>query len=267
MNASILELCAYHESGRVVFAYMAGYFATSIQLNQHDYGSGTSILNPGYEGEDVSKLLKGLSPSAFEQPAAAYNVAAKLLIIFCAGTCARVFYLNGGKVDEETELEFPGQDSLYIDRLQAFMSTHNPNHPEDYLERTVRGIFVRLAKPEIWKSISALANASIRHHDKPLNRYTIEDELLGSGMKLKRATITPSIDLGLSEGDEEPSVDAPIESKQQGINIDDVSNMLNETPLDIVLKNYLIKIRPDWKDLDVEKGKILLKEIFKKYGS
>ncbi len=259
MNKEILNRCAYHEGGRVVFAYLADYFCTKIELSNLDAGNGTSILNGVEDNSIIQKLFSGERPGYFDDPKDAYDVAAKLTIIYSAGTCSRVFYENGGKVNENTDLEFPGQDSINIEKLQKFMKQCNSAHPDNYVNRIIAGVFDRIAKPDIWKAIKNLAEAAVENYDKPLSRYTIEDTLMGSGFKIKKPAVSSGYDIGLSE-----SPDEPVEK------IEIVKNKLpeveDESPLDIVLKNYVRKIRSDWNEEELKLATNQFKNIFAKYG-
>jgi hypothetical protein len=259
MNKEILMRCAYHEGGRVVFAYLADYFCNKIELSDLDAGQGTSMLNGGEDNPIIQKLLSGERPGYFDSAKDAYEVAAKLTIIFSAGTCARVFYENGGKVTEETDLEFPGQDSINIEKLQKFMKECNAAHPDNYVNKIIAGVFERLAKPDIWKAIKNLAEAAVENYDKPLNRYTIEDTLMGSGFKIKRSAVSSGFDIGVSETPDEPVEKIEIMKSK-------LPEAEDESPLDIVLKNYVRKIRSDWNEEELTLATNQFKNIFAKYG-
>ena len=258
MNREILHSCAYHESGRVVFAYLTDYFCTNIKITDLDSGKGSSTLNGGKDNPLIQKLLNGDRPGAFEDAKEGYAVAAKLTILFSAGTCTRVFYENDGSVNEETDLEFPGQDSVYIEMLQKFMKECNSTHPDDYMSRIIAGIFERIAKPDIWKAIKSLAEASVESYDKPLSRYTIEDTLMGSGFKINRSTVSSGANVGITETPDKPVGKPEVKNRP--------SEFEDESPLDIVLKNYLYKIRSDWNADDIDTATSHLKNIFRKYA-
>ena len=261
MDKEILTQCAYHESGRIVFAYLADYSCNSMAISNIDAGKGNSILNGGNDNPIIQKLINGEKPLGLEKPEAAYEVAVKLTVIYCAGTCARVFYENGGKVNEDTDLDFPGQDSIRIEQLQKFMREYNAAYSEDYISRIIAGIFQRLAKPEIWKSISKLAVEAVENFDKPMTRFMIEDTLMASGFKIKRINASSGFGVGLSE-----TPDEPVKEKEVVRESKPVADILDESPLDIVLKNYLRKIRTDWSEEDAATSANQIKSLFAKYG-
>jgi hypothetical protein len=267
MAKEIVNLCAYHESGRVVFAYLADYTCNTMTVSNFDAGKGSSILNGGNDNPIIQKLLSGAKPGDFDKPENAYEVAAKLTIMYCAGTCARVFYENDGSVNEETELDFPGQDTIPIEQLQKFMKSYNPNHADDYVSRIIAGIFTRIAKPDIWKSISKLAQEAAENFDTPMTRYTIEDTLMASGFKIKRQSASSGFNVGLSETPDEPVKEKEVVKQEVVKQSKPVAEEIDESPLDIVLKNFFRKIRTDWTEEEAAGAANQVKNIFAKYGN
>jgi hypothetical protein len=261
MENETLTLCAYHESGRVVFAYLAEYHCTSLTLSDIDPGKGSSMLNGGNDNPIIEKILRGDQLVSFNNVGEAYKIANRLMVMYCAGSCARAFYENNGTISGDVELDIPGQDGIKIDKLQSFMKGCNPAHSDGYVNTVIAGIFQQLAKKEIWKAVKNLAETAIENYDKPLNRYTIEDTLMGSGFKIKRPTFSSGYDVGLSEAPDEKPTKKQEPQPSIATDIDD------ESPLDIVLKNYFKKIRTDWSDTEAGVAANQVKSFFAKYGN
>jgi hypothetical protein len=264
MKKSELERCAYHESGRIVFAYLAGYTCNSLAISSQDSGNGNSVLNGGSDNAFIQKILNNQPAQNFGPPQKAYAVAAKLALIYCAGSCARVFFENDGSVNEETEIDFPGQDTTPIEQIQRFMMQCNSNHPQNYIGQVIAHIFQRLAQVDIWKSVSMLAQQALSEHDKPLTRYKIEDTLMGSGLKLEHVNNTTGFQIDISETNDKPANETPI--KQDAVKSSPLADIVDESPLDIVLKNYLQKLKPDLNGESIATVATHLKTIFQKYA-
>ena len=106
-----IELCAWHESGRVVYAYKNGFTCDAIELSETDPGSGKSKLNGGEDTPYINAILSGKTQAiVLEDPIKAVDIAKKLMKVYCAGSCAKIYVENGKKLDSQTEIDIPGQD-------------------------------------------------------------------------------------------------------------------------------------------------------------
>ena len=99
-------LTAYHESARVVFAYLNGFTCDSMELPGKD-SNANSKLNAGSDITFVQTVLSGnpLSLSA-ENLQHGTEVARKLMTIYCAGTCAEIFFQNNHSRLQDFEEEY-----------------------------------------------------------------------------------------------------------------------------------------------------------------
>src|ERR1019366_6924505 len=153
MENDTLQLNAYHEAGRVVFAYLVGYSCNSMELS----GAG-SKLNAGNDAALVQAVFSGnplsLSPENREP---GIEVGRKLMAIYCAGTCAETFFQNNVNIPDELELEIPGQDLVNIEKIQAFLKKSIVDQPDDYPAQTIVSVFKKLKDPDVWKAIQLLA--------------------------------------------------------------------------------------------------------------
>ncbi len=84
---------------------------------------------------------------------------------------------------------------------------------------------------------------------------------MASGFKIKRANASSGFGVGLSE-----TPDEPVKEKEVVRESKPVADILDESPLDIVLKNYLRKIRTDWSEEDAATSANQIKSLFAKYG-
>ena len=248
-----LELCAWHESGRVVFAYLNGYTCDGIELSEDGAGSGKSKLNAGEETPLVQALISGKTAGIrADDPEKAIAVARKLLKIYCAGSCSRIYFEQAGKIDAETEIDIPGQDLRYIELMEQFLVAHDPDYKDGFVNRLMTGIFNDLGKEEIRKPIEVLARQLLKSEDKPFSRFHVEDAFRLAGFKPPRQQEARRFSFQVEE-DHLPKAPEPVYS-------------VNEARLDNALKDFLLMIKSDWSQEEVDVSIQYLKSLFKKFG-
>ncbi len=260
-----LEKCAYHEAGRVVFAYRNGYACNSMELSATDSGAGVSMLS----GLEDSDLIHALLTGKYNLISAANNgraieVAKKLLAIYCAGACAEAYYANNRQIGPNMELELPSQDNGYVDRLQSFLSVNIPNHPADFVSRTMVSVLHQLSETETWKAIQQLALVAVKNGTNPLDRRDIEAVLTNTGFALKRRAAQQAFSIGLSEEDSNTPVTGT--TSTNGSPVSQSYSTTPENQLDTVLKNFLNKIHSGWTEDELNASIIFLKKAFERYG-
>ena len=257
MEKETIQLCAYHEAARVVFAYQCGYICHGIELSAVDAGAGTSKLHGQQDMELVQALIAKQAISANNETRA-IEVAKNLMKIYCAGTCAAVYYEQDMVIDSDTEIEIPHQDVRYIQVIQNFLQQHIPHHSPDYPSHIMAGIIAELRNADIWRAIDGLAKVAIENAPKALNRFQIEDTLMVARFDIKRQpTGSGNAGIGLSDSDAD-SGETDEERKKR--------NSFNDEPvIDILLKDFLVKIKKDLTDDELKLSIVYLKGLFKKY--
>jgi len=259
MENATIELAAWHEAGRVVFAYLTGYTCDSMELPGSGSGGG-SKLNSGNDLGVVKGVLSGdpmsLSP---ENMGHGIEVARKLMTIYCAGSCAESFFENNASVPEELDMEIPASDIKYIEKIQTFLQKSILDHPEDYPMQTMVSVFKKLKDPDVWKAVQLLAAKVSESETKTLSRFYIEDTLMLAGIRARRAPVSEGFSVGVRE-DETVS---PATQEPKGSTFD----LGNLTPLDIMLRDFLKRIKNDWKEGELDAAMKYLHNVYKKYGS
>lgn len=250
-----IELCAWHESGRVVYAYKNGYTCDAIELSETDAGGGKSKLNGGEDTTYINAILSGKTQAiVIENQAKAIDIARKLMKVYCAGSCAKIYMENDKQLNSQTEIDIPGQDLKYLELIQQFLYKHVPDHPEDFLNDTMTGIFRDMSKEETWKPIEMLVKQLLKADYIPFTRFNIEDALMVGGFKLqKQKTGNNSFGFSVKE-DKAPSKEL------------EVPYSVNEARLDNTLTEFLKMIKTDWSDEELNVSIQYLKSVFKKYA-
>lgn len=257
MITETIELCAYHESGRVAYAYQCGYICESMELSEVDSGAGVSRLNAGADGEFVQILLAGKS-NAFDTARIekAIDIARKLMKIYCAGSCAEIFFKENKQISDETEIEIPGQDMKYINIIQTFLKNNIPNHPSDYPSQIIIQLFRELKQEDNWSVIETLAQTILKKEDKKISRFYIEDALMKAGFKpgKKQQGGLHSFDMKVKEDDTKKERPAPTKP---------ITGVTEENALDEALKSFLRLIQHPLNEEEIEASVKFLKSVFK----
>ncbi len=256
-NEEILKLCAYHESGRIVFAYQCTYGCESVELSPTDSGKGNSKLNGYNDLEFIQAIFSGKPQTIITENANKANEVAKnLMKIYCAGSCAENYFENGLSADNINEMEIPGQDAKHIEQLQNFLTQQIPNHPEDYPSKIILQIFDELKKADIWKPIEILAERILKTEEKSLNRFYIEDALMMAGFKINKQIIKQGISI-------QEDVSKPLKPNA----ISEVQPAQADGALiDKALKDFLGLVKKDWTSDEMDASIKYLKLIFKKFN-
>ncbi len=265
MENKALELCAYHESGRVVFAYQQGYSCYETQLSDTDAGAGDSRLSGEDDNQFIEAVFSGSEQVIVEQsPTKAMEVAKILMKITCAGACAAKYFSDGLKFVPNTEIEIPSQDVRYMDMIQNFMTDTDPNHPEDYPVQVMQQIFEELGNADLWKAIDMLAKAAMRSEGYKMTAFSIKDTLMAAGFEFKEKR-SQGVAIGLSnEPVKKPATESSGTTEQQP-SAEQVQALTVDVMLDMVLTDFLKRVKKDWNEDALQESVAYLKGIFVKF--
>jgi hypothetical protein len=190
--------------------------------------------------------------------------------IECSGTCARIFYENGGSVPEELDLEIPAQNFKNIEKIQAYLKKAIIDHPDDFLMQTIVSIFKKMKDPSTWNGIQLLATKILAEESNSLTRFYIEDTLMLAGINVRRAAAasSPGFSVGVRE-DESPrpvaqqaqaSTATQAQTKAPSIDLDSI------TPLYIMQRDFLKRIKKDWRENELDEAIAYINDLHKKFG-
>jgi len=250
-------LSAYHEAGRVVFAYLNDFSCDSLELPEAGSAAG-SMLNAGNDLAFVQAVLSGNPSSHFpENIERGIATARKMMTIYCAGTCAEIFFQNNASIPDELEIEIPGNDLRIIEKIQTYLEKAIVDHRDDYPSQVIVSVLKKLQDHDIWRAIELLAAKVSQQENKSLTRFYIEDTLLLAGIKVQKANTGSGFNLGLHE---DKSVKPLKESSMSA------SDIMNLTPLDVMLRDFLKKIKKDWNEGELESATAHLHDLYKKFG-
>ncbi len=214
-----------------------------------------SKLNAGNDGSFVQAVLSNnaasLSPTDLPY---CIEVAKKLMTIYCAGTCAEIYFENNLRIPDELEMDISGQDLTIMEKIQSFLKNAAENHPDDFPSQTIVSVFKKLKDPATWKAIEMLGEkVSLQEQ---LKRFFIEDTLMMAGIKIQKVATRSGFSLGVHEDEEiKPAMQETATFQQADI-----------SPLDIVVKDFLKKIKTNWTEVELTDATNYLHNVYKKYS-
>ena len=253
MDQINFEPAVWHECGRVVYAYHTGYHCDGIEIPDEEPGHGISKMNGGDDNEYI-QMVFGNREADFVRfdKKRSLEIARKLLKIYGAATCSRIYLLTEGNITTDTEIDIPGQDMKYINILLRFLGKHMPGYQEGYLNETITEILKELRGEDVRKSIRTLANAVLKQADRKINRYTIEDALMQSGFRpSRRSTGISPVEMTVKE-DHTPSPKQTAEVAET-----------KEDKINDILKKFLRSIKRELNEEEIEASVHFLKDVFK----
>ena len=186
-NENNFEKVAYHESGHIVIAYLSGYECDSVELLNHEAGTGKTRMNYG----DDLMLFASITncktdPDFFNsldktQKSQSTGVSHRAATILLGGSAAESAYLNGGKVEGNMPVEVSGPDLERVDNIHFFLSQIKSDHDPNYIQETLRKVLLIISIPEVWTAIDSLAKTLLAKPNKKLGKTEIESILQESG--------------------------------------------------------------------------------------
>jgi hypothetical protein len=171
-----LEMLSFHESSRVVLAYLKGYTCKSIHfLNE---SMSVALIDYGEENTLAASLMGSASIDYFTQlewheKLQVIEVAGRLAQVFVAGSVGRAVYRNQGNPYVNLPLEIDPLDLYKVQYLGSVLTAIDPQYSENFVEDAIRDVLYTLQKPCIWEAINLLGKTLFRY--RYLSQPEIED--------------------------------------------------------------------------------------------
>jgi hypothetical protein len=183
------ELCAYHESGHILFAYLCGYSCNYVELindkNEDDF---TSIAMLDY-GKDSQMASLFIGPNADLDAFNSFNLAQKLECIevgqriariFLGGSVAAAVFNNQGDVHIPLPMQIDFTDLLRVEFIQQALKKLSNDNDEEFIEHYLQDALYTLSNINVWNTIVDLATRLLK--DNQLNKNDIEECLEEHGI-------------------------------------------------------------------------------------
>lgn len=183
------DICAYHESGHILFAYLCGYRCRQVQLindvAEEGYSS-IAIIDYGKDSFIASKFLganasidsfKGLPLS---QKLASIETGKRIARIFLGGSVAAAVYKNDGNVHIPLPIQIEYVDLLRVEFIQCLLHEISSEDEEDFIEAGLQDALYTFNNINVWNTTADLAQRLLQH--KELLQNDIEECLEEHGI-------------------------------------------------------------------------------------
>lgn len=176
-NFDQCEICAYHESGHILFAYLCGYTCIEAQLiNEQNENGFTSyaMIDYGNDAQFVSKFTASDADTEFfrclslGQKLEAIEAGRRLARIFLGGSVAAAIFKNEGNVQIPLPMQIDYMDLVRTEFIHYVIRETSVDQEENFIEHGLQDALYTLSNPNVWMTISDLASRLLQsnHLDK-----------------------------------------------------------------------------------------------------
>jgi hypothetical protein len=176
------EMCAYHESGHILFAYLCGYNCREVQLidegNENGFTS-YAWIDYGRDSHYASKFMRGDKTVEFFKCLAlgerleAIEVGRRLARIFLGGSAAAAIFNNDGNVHIPLPMQVDYIDLLRVEFIHYVIQELSVDKEENFIEHGLQEALYTLSNINIRDTIADLATRLLKSNR--LNKNDIEE--------------------------------------------------------------------------------------------
>jgi len=183
------EICAYHESGHILFAYLCGYSCRYVELidesNEEGFSS-VAVIDYGKDARTASKFTSGdISVDYFKclslgEKLESIEVGRRLARIFLGGSVAAAVFKNKGNVQIPLPMQIDYTDLLRVEFIHLVIKELSTDQELEFIENGLQDALYTLANINVWNTISDLAERLLKA--KQLSKNDIEECLEEHGI-------------------------------------------------------------------------------------
>jgi len=188
-NFDQCEICAYHESGHILFAYLCGYSCIEAQLIEEnnengftsyamiDYGK-DSLLASKFMGADAA--IDYFKSFALAEKLEAVEVGRRLTRIFLGGSVAAAVFNNNGNIHIPLPMQIDYMDLLRVEFIHYVIKDVSVDQDEGLIEHGLQDALYTLSNVNVWDTIVDLATRLLQ--SSRLEKNDIEECLEEHGI-------------------------------------------------------------------------------------
>lgn len=182
------DICAYHEAGHILFAYLCGYTCKEAQLVDESNEAGFSsfsIIDYGADALYAGKYISTEDPGFFTglpekaQPQA-IAVGRKIARMYMGGSTAATIFQNGGNPDLHVPFQVDFTDFERVDFISTVFRAMCTGE-DNLLEHYMNDARYTLSNINLWHTVRDLAERLLRFN--PITRGDIEECLEEHGIQ------------------------------------------------------------------------------------
>jgi hypothetical protein len=188
-NFKQCEICAYHESGHILFAYLCGYRCIEAQLinegNENgftsyaliDYGKDAYYASRFTSADNAIDFFRCLS---LGEKLEAIEVGRRLARIFLGGSVAAAVFNNKGNVQIPLPMQIDYMDLVQVEFIHYVIQELSVDKDENFIEHGLQDALYTLSNVNIWDTIVDLAKRLLQYNH--LDKNDIEECLEEHGI-------------------------------------------------------------------------------------
>lgn len=188
-NFDKCEICAYHESGHIVFAYLCGYSCLEVQLINKLTPEGFSsyaMIDYGKDSFIASKLIGlNMDPTFFKsfslpEKLETIEIGQRLSRIYMGGSVATAIFLNNGNPNIPLPIQLDYTDLFRVENIKNITNELSKNSEEDVIENSLKDVVYSFHSIHIWNAVNELAKKLLDSNH--LEKGDIEESLMPYGI-------------------------------------------------------------------------------------
>jgi hypothetical protein len=166
---STCTVCAYHESGHIIFAYLCGYrchFAKMTRDKEDNGYTSIALIDYGKDREFAERFNSGTTDLSYfkslplGERLACLEAGRRLARIYLGGSSAAAIFNNQGNFPVPLPVQVDYQDLLRTEFIHYVISeVSNEKEEEHFIEHGLQEALYTLANVNIWKALTVLATA------------------------------------------------------------------------------------------------------------
>jgi hypothetical protein len=188
-NFKQCEICAYHESGHILFAYLCGYNCKEVQLidegNENgftsyawiDYGKDAYYASKFTAADNAIDFFRCL---ALGERLEAIEVGGRLARIFLGGSVAAAVFNNDGNVQIPLPMQIDYMDLIQVEFIHYVIRELSIDKEEGFIEHGLQDALYTLSNINVWNTITDLATRLLQFNR--LDKNDIEECLEEHGI-------------------------------------------------------------------------------------
>jgi hypothetical protein len=174
-------VCAYHESGHILFAYLCGYSCRQVSLVKENEEEGfVTVAHIDY-GRDERLVARFMGAEAnidyfnclsLGEKLESIEVGRRLARIMLGGSVAAAVFNNEGHVLIPLPMQIDFTDLTKVEFIQQVLNSISTEQETQFIENGLREALYSLSNINIWHTIADLARRLLQH--RQLDKVDIE---------------------------------------------------------------------------------------------
>lgn len=183
------EVCAYHEAGHILFAYLCGYRCLEAELineaNEEGFSS-FAIIDYGKDSELAAKFMgPDLNIDLFQklplgEKLESIEVGRRLARIYLGGSVAVAVFNNKGNIHIPLPMQIDYMDLGRVEFIHRLIREIATDQEENFIEHGLQDALYTLGNINIWTTVEDLAGRLLKYNQ--LSRNDIEECLDEHGL-------------------------------------------------------------------------------------